>query len=103
MRGVLFPRPLSASLPFTIIQFVVYLRADAIAVGQLQTRHAYKEKTATNGHNGTARTDRQELRSVFTCDVTLCYHSVIYRICISRNTYLDNRLYVRKRATSFDL
>jgi hypothetical protein len=98
MRGVLFPRPLSASLHFTIIQVFVYLRADAIAVGQLQTRHAYKEKTATNG-----QTDRQELRSVFTCDVTLCYHSVIYRICISRNSYLDNRLYVHKRATSFDL
>jgi hypothetical protein len=47
MRGVLFPRQPSVSLPSTVIHFFVYLRADVTTSRQLQIRHRYKKKKKT--------------------------------------------------------
>jgi hypothetical protein len=87
MRGVLFPRPPSASSPFTVIQFFVYLRADVTTSGQLQRRHRYtngQQTTVTRGERG--HTEGQTLRLTSVCDTLLCLGSIKYKICANQNT-----------------
>ena len=102
MRGVLFPRPPSASLPFTVIQFFVYLRVDVTASGRLERWRKYKKKKQLGQVESSDR--QKDITVTFMCDTLLCFGSMKYKIVpIKTHLYLDYTVYVCKSVTCCDL